>query len=482
MPVDTTHGLYNARIDQWTRCRDAAAGADAVKGGGELYLPMLGGQKQQEYDAYKKRALWYGATSRTVTGLAGAVTRKDPKIDVPDAMTSQLEDITLGGCPLNVFVKDVLCEILTTGRYGVLVEMASETYADNAQTTRPYWCAYTAEQIVNWRTEAIGGAQVLTMVVLAETYEVQKPDDMFEVECGTRYRVLLLEEGKYIVKVYTPNADKKGGFTEEVLTPTFRAQPMTEIPFCFFGPNNLSVAPEKPPLLDMIDVNYSHYMSSADLEHGRHYVALPTPWVAGFPKDTVLAIGSSVAWVSPDPQASAGMLEFTGQGLGALEKALESKEKLMAVLGARMLEEQKAGVEAADTVLLRTAGERSALQSIAIIIGLGLTKVLRWHAAWMGIKATDTINAELNSDFMAQLLDSASLTSLMQLWQGNAISYETFYWNLQRGEITRPDVEVEDEQTLIDTQAAKQITDQANALGLGLETNANRNPVGSSGE
>jgi hypothetical protein len=40
----------------------------------------------------------------------------------------------------------------------------------------------------------------------------------------------------------------------------------------------------------------------------------------------------------------------------------------------------------------------------------------------------------------------------MQAWQSGAISYETFYWNLQRGEIARPGIEVETERELIDNQ------------------------------
>lgn len=454
MPVNTTHGLYNARVEQWTRCRDAYNGADAVKSRGVAYLPMLELQDANQYDSYRKRTLWYGATGRTVSGLTGAVTRKDPKIDVPDAMEAHMKDITLGGVPINVFVKDVVSEVLLTGRYGVLVDMATEGAPDQVNTTRPYWVPYTAEQIVNWRTTVLNGQTVLTMVVLAETYEMVKGDDYFYVECGTRYRVLLLEDNKYVVKLYTPMKETTGGWDIQILTPVYRGLPMTEIPFCFIGPCGLGAAPEKPPLLDLVDVNYSHYMSSADLEHGRHFTALPTPWIAGFPKETKLAIGSSIAWVAQDPQAHCGMLEFTGQGLGALEKALESKERLMAVLGARMLEEQKAGVEAAETVMLRSAGERSALQSLALIVSLGLTKVLRWHAMWMGIKDTENINAELNSDFMAQPMSSTELAALMQAWQADAISYETFYWNLQRGELTRPDVTVDEERTLVETQSA----------------------------
>lgn len=466
MPIETTHTEYTQRSDQWRRCRDAFAGGDAVKAQGTRYLPRLDSQTPDEYDAYVLRALWYGATARTVEGLTGAVTRKDPKFDVPDAMLSHLDDITLTGQPLTIFTKCLFIDLLQTGRVGVLLDRPGEADPAKADSTRPYWTTYCAEQIINWRTTVENGKQILVMVVLKEFYEQVDDDDMFETESQERYRVLLMDSGTYIQHVYTKAKDSEE-YTIEEIRPTFRGMPLDFIPFCFFGIKGLEPCPEKPPLLDLADVNFSHYRSSADLEHGRHFTALPTPWIAGFPKDTKLRIGSTVAWVSSDPQAHAGMLEFTGQGLNALEKAMESKERLMAVLGARMLEEQKPSVEAAATLMQRYSGERSTLQSMAIVVGLGLTQVLRWHATWMGIKDTDKINAELNSDFMATPMTGPELTALFQVYQGGGISYETWYWNLQRGEVARPDVEAEDEEALIEEESAKRLIEEVNAMANG---------------
>ena len=66
-------------------------------------------------------------------------------------------------------------------------------------------------------------------------------------------------------------------------------------------------------------------------------------WVTGFDKASPLRIGSSAAWVSDIPGASAGFLEFTGAGLGYIERAMERIERRMALLGARMLEAPGSG-------------------------------------------------------------------------------------------------------------------------------------------
>jgi hypothetical protein len=58
----------------------------------------------------------------------------------------------------------------------------------------------------------------------------------------------------------------------------------------------------------------------------------------------------------------------------------------------------------------------------------------------------------LNTDFFATAMTSQDLTALVASWQQGAISYDTLYYNLQKGEIARPGVDVETERDLIEVQ------------------------------
>lgn len=58
----------------------------------------------------------------------------------------------------------------------------------------------------------------------------------------------------------------------------------------------------------------------------------------GLNKASSLRIGSSTAWVTETPGATAGFLAFTGQGLETFECAMDRDERLLAVLGSRLLE------------------------------------------------------------------------------------------------------------------------------------------------
>jgi hypothetical protein len=493
MPVSSFHPLYSEFYPKWERIRDVIAGEDKIKAQGEKYLPKLSGQTDDEFNAYKLRAEFFNATGRTQGGLLGLIFEKDPTVTVPAECEEWLNDITLTGTTFFGFAKHVTEQIVGPGRFGIYVDFDQDA-------GRSYFVGYMTEQIINWRTERKKGKQFVTMVVLKESVESVQADQ-FVAEVKERYRVLLLEDGVFKVRLYekkqpselpkqgteptkrartaqkarTGNDDElmkefakaakkpdevpeEGDFTITEIVPVIRGTALKFIPFTFVGVTRNEAEPERPPLEDVATVNLSHYRTSADLEHGRHFTGLPTAWVAGFDTDEELRIGAATAWISKDPTAKAGFLEFTGQGLQALEKAVEQKETRMAVLGARLLEQQKKEAETAETLRLRQAGESSVLASIATTVGEALTAALRFLDYWRTGGAEletdpEKISAELNTNFIEVTLTPQAITALVSAWQGKAISHLTLLHNFQKTGILPPEIDPEDEQARIDDEA-----------------------------
>jgi hypothetical protein len=416
--------------------------------------------KTEKYEAYKQRANFYNAMGRTVEGLSGYIFLKEPFYEVPDEVESHMKDITMTKKSFAQFALKGSQEILITGRTGILIDMA----IDPTLAERPYWIAFRAEDITSWRSERRGGEEVLTRVVLHETAEEPDEKDEFVTNEIEQYRVLSLdEEDIYTQVIYR----KKSKSTDEWIpwapegenpkkVPLRRGAPLNFIPFVIINPISLGVGVEKPPLLDLVNVNLSHYRLSADLMHGLHYTALPTPWIAGMrgsgPNSGELSIGSGTAW-ELEKEGRAGMLEFTGAGLGAIREEMERIEKMMATLGARLLETQPTQAETATAVSMRHAGEHATLQTITDTLEQGLTLALKYHYWWIGTTATvdeiDDVTLELNRDFFSKRMDPAELTALLAALQSETISYETFHYNLQQGEIMRPDITVEEEKKAI---------------------------------
>lgn len=463
MPINTQRDDYKAAQSWWQRCRDVYAGSDAVKARRQTYLPKLTGQDDTEYNAYLTRALFYNAMDRTVFGLAGSVFSKEPSVHCPEMCKEHMKDITLSGTDMATFALGLFMELLKVGRGGVLVDMAvRDPKSPQTFEERPYWAFYATEQIIAYDTVYRGGQRILTRVVLKEETIEPDPKDPYVQVKKPRYRELYLDEGgKYQVQLWVTQGENKEVFIKgDLVTPMKRGATLDFIPFVFFGPTGTDVEICKPPLLDLVDVNLSHFRSSADLEHGRHFCGLPTPWTAGAIANNggPLTIGSGVAWQFQDANGKAGMLEFTGQGLKALEEALRSKEALMAVLGARLLEEKSRVQEAAETVRMRHAGESSVLQMMAEAVSAGLTRCMKWHCSWSGTEDPD-VDVTLNDEFFDQKMSAQEMQALVAMWQAEAISYETFYHNLQKGGVARPGVDFAAEREAINADALEDQTE-----------------------
>ncbi len=384
MPVDTTHREYDASASAWSRARVVIAGEDAVKRAGVRYLRRLEEQSDDEYAAYKSRAAFFNATARTADGFIGMIFRRAPFLRLPGESSSAGQalarferDVDMRSTTLFGYAKNVVTEVIAVGRAGTLVDWEGEV------EDRVYLSTYAAENILNWRVERVNGRNIVTLVVLCEEVEQPRPPtgsvkaDEFEDELGEQIRVLKLVksrkskgEGKRlacecVVEIWRrgDGGNRRTGRGNwklvETRSPRRRGQPLPALPFVFHGPRHSRPAVDKLPLADIIAVNLDHYRLDADYKHGIHFTALPTAWVSGFDKNASLRIGSSTAWVTETAGATAGFLEFTGQGLTTFERAMDRDERLMAVLGSRLLAEQKKVGETAETIELRQSGENS---------------------------------------------------------------------------------------------------------------------------
>lgn len=456
MPVDTKHPAYEGAARLWAKCRDVVAGQEAVHAGGKTYLPHPSGYSASEYEAYKERALFYNATGRTVDGMSGLVFRRPPAVEIPASAEFLRSDIDSAGTPLLTLCEKTVEDLLVTGRVGMLADYPTiplgATAADaRFAGARPRVRMYRAEDIINWRVDEVRNRWQLTLVVLSECAEVRK--DEFTTERVRRLRVLSLASGTYEVSMWQENENtNEWSPIGDPAQPRMNGKPMDFIPFVICGPMGSDPNVVKPPILDLVNVNLSHYRTTADYEHGLHFTGLPTPVVTGhaFEANETFPLGSSSIKAFANPDAKVFFLEFEGGGLSNLSKRLEEKEQMMVSLGARMLASQQRGVEAAETAAIHRSAENSVLASLANAAGGALTTALTWCVLWTG--SQEPARVPLNTDYLPTGLSAQELTALVAAWQSRAISHETLYDNLQRGEIAQQGVAFDSELGRIDAQ------------------------------
>lgn len=404
------------KIDSWKKNRDAYDGQDAIHSGGEIYLPKLSGQSVKEYKAYKLRALFYAITAKSISSMVGMATYKQPTLVFPDAMAPYFQEDS--SIQFYELYTQALIEIILQGRCGIFIDRPQ-------QNALPMTYVYTAESIVNWMVDDNGMA---TMVVLEEVHSEVDESDPYNITEVIRYRELAMDDLGSYAQMY----DAKGQAITGRKYFTVRGVNLQKIPFYCLGPSGLNYDVSKSPSQDVVNINLSHYRTSADLEHGRHFTALPTPVVIGADGTTTsLHIGSITAWGIP-LGGDAKFLEFTGQGLKSLEVALKEKETQLASLSARLLDNSTRGSEAAESVKLRYMSETATLTSIVRAMESMLNRVYKDIALFESLDPT-TVSVGLDKDFISSTITHNELKEMAAMYLSGTMSPESYIYNLRKG-------------------------------------------------
>lgn len=455
--VATPHPTYLKHEPQWRRCRDVVAGQDAVHARRTDYLDKLKDQTDPDYSAYLRRAGFYNATWRTISGLLGMMFRKPPMLQVPTGIEPLLEDITMGGHNFTTLARNIACEVLEVGRVGILVDhppmldMAGRplTVAQVEQYgIRPSIKPYKAETIINWRCRRVNNQHVLSMVVLCEDH--LEPDGEWAETVTKRYRVLDLDDAdQYRQRVFEVK-DGRDVLIDGPIYPLMNGKPMGSIPFYIVGTDGVDTEADEPPLIDLVDLNLRHYCVTADYEHGCHFTGLPMLFLAGVQlgEGEKVYLGSQTAIVSTDPNSKGEFIEFTGQGLGALEANLNRKEQQMAILGARMLAEEKRTAETATTASIHRTGENSVLSAIAIAVSEALERALTVFSAWAGQKGD--VEFEISREFMPASMTPQDVLAQIALIQSGGTTLQDLFRLLQRADLIDSTKTYEQHQAEID--------------------------------
>lgn len=450
--AETRHPEFFGMVGRWRKARDFAAGVHAVKMAGETYLPKLALDSPEDYAEYKQRAVFFAGTTRALEGLTGALFADPPKTDVPDAMEPLLDTFAQDGSTLFEFAKRCAAEQLIVGRGGIVVDVdASRTH-----DPEPYAMLYPAEAIINWQTEVRAGREVLTLVVIEENITAPDPENRYSVKTSKQWRVWTLEElprgPAARVQLVRKGADGK----DETFVnryPNRSGKPLDEIPFIFIGSVDTSASVDPVPIEGLVELNAAHYRLSADYYNSLHRIGCPTPYFFAEDAGKVqVKLGSSVALVSTDVNAKVGHLAISPTQVAALKEEMDNLVAKMAVLGARLLESQKATVEAADTLRLRQSGQTSVLENVALTLSGALTVALQWMAFWTGNDETK-VSASVNREFFDSSLAAEMITAITGAYTGGTMSKATAVHNFAEGRLLPPDVTEEDELARIEAQA-----------------------------
>lgn len=438
------HSDYSEWRDIWRSIRHAMIGEPMIKKFAERYLPRPDGLSDDEYFAYLDRAVFFNMVYRTVTGLTGSIFRRSPRLlNAGPKLEKLAKRISKDGLSLEVTAKVTAQEQLSVGRAGILLDKAPE---QPGKPTDPYLALYTAENILDWTEIEIDGRTERDMILLREFYVDRRPAVVKGTgrnakavpnptygELFTRLRKLVLNYNDETLKwEYRQLVFEKTNLDADLADPPVSISlplkygvPFDRIPFEFFNATTPLPDVEKPPVLDILTINISHFKSYALLEQGRFYTANPIYYVKGGGENDEFHIGPSLVWVL-DQGDEAGLIEYNGHGLKSLETALTVKETQAASLGGRLLGDSTTAGQSDNQVKLKDRNEQSLLLNVTTVLNENFTRLLKLAGEWMN-ESTDKVEFRVNQDFLLNNFAAREFRAITLMWQEGLMPIEVIY-------------------------------------------------------
>ena len=436
------HPDYTAEIaDEWRLMRDAYRGEVEIKRRGEIYLPMPSGYKHHPggidvgiamYNAYRKRARFPEIVSSAIRGMVGIAHGQEWQIELPNALMYLWENSDGKGLPLEALSKRVTKELLITGRYALLADAPPEG-------GDIYIAGYTAEEVINW-SEA-DDFYVLREEIYERSGEVWTQ--------AIRKRVLELEEGRYVQRVYID------GVLEAEYQPRARGgSALDMIPLTIGGAMDLDLKPDTPPLIGVARASWAHYQIYALYRNALELGVSST--LVGIDVDTPpRAIGPGIYVDIKSSDAHQADLRYVTPGgleIDALVTSMDREQQSAVRSGAQLFDNSKgSGQESGQARRLRFSAETATLSSIAGASATILERTLKQAAIMAGANPDEVVVAP-PQNLLEGRLEPQEIAALLAAWKDGGISYQTLYENLQRGRIASPERDADEESGLLDDE------------------------------
>lgn len=420
MAVDAQHKQYIEALPQW-QYMDLVIGASRdPEALGNAHLRKLNPKDEttaniERNKNYRGGAQWVAYTEDTENKHAGTAFAKKPECEVPGNSDYIKQDADGQGISISQMARADVRAGLRHGRGGLLVDFPATDAAEGlsrAETDllglRATIQRYSALNIVNWRTQKSGSSVKLSLVVLREVY-VLVAEDGFSSETKEQYRELALIDGAYQWQLWRKQGDKPEwqpqGFN---LVTDGAGEPFDTIPFVFIGAEANVPDIGSIPLLPLARINVGHYQNSADYEHNAHWCGHGVWWISGLDDEWRDALAENPISldaqdvVSVPKDGDFGVTQM--QNAPILEKALESKERQMKQIGARMTERGSAvnTLKQADNEAL---SEHSVLSLLCENVSAAYTQALQWvvrfNTARLDSSAGD-IKFQIDTEFVQE--------------------------------------------------------------------------------
>jgi hypothetical protein len=197
-----------------------------------------------------------------------------------------------------------------------------------------------------------------------------------------------------------------------------------------------------PPLIDIANLNLTHYQRQADLIHALHIAAMPILVLEGWDDaEDATSVGVNYGMVTT-PGNKVYYVNADSGSFNAQHEELKELELQMSTLGISKLLGQKYVAESADAKRIDQMQANSVLAIISMELESSLQQAFYFAARYLNIEPPK-INISRDFDFYRMLGQDISVIG--QLRAEGALSDATYLEILRSGEIIPESVNMDDE-------------------------------------
>ena len=423
-----------AMMPDWSVMAAVTRGTNYIRDLSETYLPQEPREDDDAYQTRVDRSVLSPYTSRLIETAAGAILRKPIHIEGDPYWLELAQNIDGLGSNINEYARRALVSSLTFGHSAILVDYPAAMGARNlaeerAQGRRPYFVHIDAPQIWGWRQASTMPGSPLTQVRIHEY--TTRPLNEFGEEQIEQMRVIY--PGRY--DLYTLGHD----VVEFSETGDYS---LPEIPVVPIYSNRRGMLRSQPPLLDIANLNITHYQRQADLIHALHIAAMPTLVLEGWDDTTGSATMGVNYAIAMQPGNKAYYVQADATSFDAQMAELQSLEQQMSTLGVTKLFGQKFVAESAEAKRIDQAQSNSVLSIISQELESALQQAFAFAGQYVGIEPPEIT---IDRDFDYYRLIGQDISVLAQLNEMGKISDQMLLEVLRRGEILPDNINIEDE-------------------------------------
>ncbi len=433
MAIDYQHKEYSDNIDKWEMIDNVIDGEDV-----EQYLiPLnehdLSDENKARNAAYKKRAVFYQIAGRTAEGLNSLLYSEPPVLTVPPALEYVAENVDGSGVSIYQQSQDLGLDIIGKARGALFTtypKVNGPLSKADMQTGEFFATIHEieTEQIINWRTEAVGSQIRLSLVVFEEEVEVVQADGD-KVESVKQLRELYLESGVFFERKWQKNKEDEWIVIDESMPTDGAGNPWDVIPFTFVGAMSNSTDVDNSMMLGLAKLNLAHYRNSADYEDSVWFAGQAQPWMSGVTQTHVDLMKKNEMYVGS--RTLLGVPSGESFGFASAEpnpmvrQAMIDKLEGMIGLGARYIQPGGVALTASQSNNDK-AVQHSALSIISGNIGSAYTQALKWAARYMSAP-DDNIVFQPKSDFIQNDATAQDIQAIIAGYVQGAIPLSDYF-------------------------------------------------------